>query len=164
MALNESLNDWLRLTLIPGIGSETQRKLLGAFGLPEAIFSATHSDLRNIIGDRLANALLETDNADLVRAACEWSTGDNQHILTIADHEYPQALLEIADPPTLIYVRGRLDLLNRPAPRFLEKLRRDSPKRIAGDNDVLYRCFIGQLDGAFGSAAKRSSHGQNKRG
>ena len=115
MALNESLNDWLRLTLIPGIGSETQRKLLGAFGLPEAIFSATHSDLRNIIGDRLANALLETDNADLVRAACEWSTGDNQHILTIADHEYPQALLEIADPPTLIYVRGRLDLLNRPA-------------------------------------------------
>ncbi len=115
MALNESLNDWLRLTLIPGIGSETQRKLLGAFGLPEAIFSATHSDLRNIIGDRLANALLETDNADLVRAACEWSTGDNQHILTIADHEYPRALLEIADPPTLIYVRGRLDLLNRPA-------------------------------------------------
>ena len=42
MALNESLDDWLRLTLIPGIGSETQRKLLGAFGLPEAIFSAAH--------------------------------------------------------------------------------------------------------------------------
>lgn len=115
MALNESLNDWLRLTLIPGIGSETQRKLLGAFGLPEAIFSAAHCDLRSIIGDRLATALLETDNADLVRAAYEWSTGDNQHILTIADHEYPRALLEIADPPTLIYVRGRLDLLNRPA-------------------------------------------------
>lgn len=115
MASTESLNDWLRLTLIPGIGGETQRKLLRAFGLPEAIFSATHSDLREIIGDRLATTLLEADNADLVRSACEWSSGDNQHIITIADREYPQALLEIADPPTLIYVRGRLDLLNRPA-------------------------------------------------
>jgi len=31
---------WLRLTLIPGLGGETQRKLLAAFGLPEAIFAA----------------------------------------------------------------------------------------------------------------------------
>lgn len=115
MSSTESLKDWLRLTLIPGIGSETQRKLLRAFGLPEAIFSAAHGDLREIIGDSLATALLETDNADLVRSACEWSSGDNQHVVTIADREYPQALLEIADPPTLIYVRGRLDLLNRPA-------------------------------------------------
>jgi hypothetical protein len=33
----------------------------------------------------------------------------------LADAEYPQALLQIADPPTLLYVRGRLDLLNKPA-------------------------------------------------
>ena len=115
MASTESLGDWLRLTLTPGIGGETQRKLLRAFGLPEAIFSAAHGDLREIIGDRLATTLLGTDNAAIVQTACDWATGDNQHIVTIADPEYPQALLEIADPPTLIYVRGRLDLLNRPA-------------------------------------------------
>jgi hypothetical protein len=35
---SEGLAAWLRLTLIPGIGGETQRKLLAAFGLPEADF------------------------------------------------------------------------------------------------------------------------------
>lgn len=38
MTDGESLTYWLRLTLIPGIGGETQRKLLAAFGLPEAVF------------------------------------------------------------------------------------------------------------------------------
>ena len=115
MLSTESLRHWLRLTLVPGIGSETQRKLLQRFGLPELVFSASRSELRDVIGDRLASALLETDNSDLVQTACDWSTQDNQHIVTLADSEYPQALLEISDPPTLVYVRGRLELLNRPA-------------------------------------------------
>ena len=114
MVSTESLSHWLRLTLIPGIGGENQRKLLRTFGLPDAVFSASHRDLRAVVGDRLALALLETDNSDLVKTACEWANGDNQYIVTIADSEYPQPLLEIPDPPTLIYVRGHLDLLNRP--------------------------------------------------
>ena len=40
-----SLAAWLRLTLIPGIGGETQRKLLATFGLPEAIFAAGRLEL-----------------------------------------------------------------------------------------------------------------------
>ena len=40
MIESEGLAAWLRLTLIPGIGGETQRKLLAAFGLPEAVFAA----------------------------------------------------------------------------------------------------------------------------
>ncbi|MBS1227157.1 MAG: protecting protein DprA [Proteobacteria bacterium] len=115
MAAGESLSDWLRLTLIPGIGGETQRKLLAAFGLPQAIFSAGHSAVRGVIGGKAASLLLDTDNQALVEQACAWSAGDHQHIVTLADPDYPQALLEIPDPPTLLYVRGRLDLLNRPA-------------------------------------------------
>lgn len=115
MLPTESLRHWLRLTLVPGVGSETQRKLLQAFGLPEAVFSAPRSELRDVVGDRIAAVLLETDNSDLVQTACDWSVGESQHIVTLADSEYPQALLEISDPPTLIYVRGRLELLNRPA-------------------------------------------------
>ena len=33
--------------------------------------------------------------------------------MTLADAAYPQALLEIADPPTLLYVRGNVDLLRK---------------------------------------------------
>ena len=34
-------------------------------------------------------------------------------MITLADAEYPQALLQIPDPPPLIYVKGRRELLNR---------------------------------------------------
>ncbi len=115
MADGESLSDWLRLTLIPGIGGETQRKLLAAFGLPGAIFGAEPSALHSVVGAKAASLLLESDNQTQVDRACAWAQGEHQHIVTLADPDYPQALLQIPDPPTLLYVRGRLDLLNRPA-------------------------------------------------
>ncbi len=111
----ESLAGWLRLTLIPGIGGETQRKLLASFGLPETIFSTSRSSLRSVIGEKTASLLLDTRNDDLVATACAWSESSAQHIVTLSDPEYPQSLLEIPDPPTLLYVRGRLELLNRPS-------------------------------------------------
>ncbi len=114
MNADESLSSWLRLTLIPGIGGETQRKLLAAFGLPEAVFSAGRSALRGVIGDKSASLLLESDNGEAVAAARAWSESVDHYIVTLADPEYPQALLEIPDPPTLLYVRGRVELLNRP--------------------------------------------------
>ena len=110
----ETLSGWLRLTLIPGIGGETQRKLLSAFGLPAFIFSAGRSALRAVIGDKAADLLLDTENAERVEAALEWSKGERQRIVTLADPEYPQTLLEIPDPPSLLYVRGRAGLLNKP--------------------------------------------------
>ena len=56
----EGLAAWLRLTLIPGIGGESQRKLLAAFGLPEAIFAAGRLATRSVIGDR-ADLLFDFD-------------------------------------------------------------------------------------------------------
>ena len=115
MAVGHALASWLRLTLSPGIGGATQRKLLKAFGLPEAVFSADRRALRELIGEKLTTLLLTTDNRSAVDAACAWTDVAGQHIVTLADGEYPQALLEIADPPSLLYVRGRLELLNQAA-------------------------------------------------
>lgn len=115
----ESLRAWLRLTLIPGIGGETQRKLLAAFGLPDAVFSAGHAALAGVVGDKAARSLLDSaEDAPhelAVAAALAWASQPEQQIVTLADDTYPQALLEIADPPSLLYVRGRSELLNRPA-------------------------------------------------
>lgn len=109
-----SLAAWLRLTLTRGIGGETQRKLLAAFSLPEHIFAASDSSLRSVIGER-ARFFAEDDCSEAIAAALTWSKQPGCHIVTLADAEYPQALLQIADPPTLFYARGRLELLNRPA-------------------------------------------------
>ena len=108
----ESLSSWLRLALIPGIGGETQRKLLAAFGLPEAVFGAEHSALRTIISDRVSRLLLDTRNEAAIETAIRWANLEGQSIITLADPEYPPALLEIPDPPIVLYVRGRLDLLS----------------------------------------------------
>ena len=73
MTEGESLSNWLRLTLVSGIGGERQRKLLRAFGLPEAVFSAGRSALRSVIGDKAADLLLDTRNEALVACAIAWS-------------------------------------------------------------------------------------------
>jgi DNA processing protein len=104
------LADWLRLTLVPGIGGETQRKLLAAFGLPQAIFEAGRLALRSVVGDK-ADLLLDTANGQAVDQALAWAEQPGHYIVTLADEAYPKALLEIADPPTLLYVRGRPELL-----------------------------------------------------
>jgi DNA processing protein len=44
-----------------------------------------------------------------------WLEAPGHHILTLADDNYPRQLLEISDPPALLYVSGRADLLSRPS-------------------------------------------------
>ncbi|MDP3538191.1 MAG: DNA-processing protein DprA [Azonexus sp.] len=106
----EGLAAWLRLTLIPGIGGETQRKLLAAFGLPEAIFSAGHLAARAVVGSR-AEPLFDFDPSEAVDRSIAWASQPGQHIITLADATYPKTLLEIPDPPSVLYVRGNLALL-----------------------------------------------------
>lgn len=112
MSDTAGLAGWLRLTLIPGIGGETQRKLLAAFGLPEAIFAAGRLAARSVAGDR-ADLLFDIDPTEAIDRSIAWAEQPGQHILTLADSAYPQALLEIPDPPTLLYVRGNPELLRR---------------------------------------------------
>lgn len=109
------MRDWLRLSLVPGVGPERQRELLACFGLPERIFAAGQFALAQVIGEKLATTLRTYDNAAQVEAALAWAKEPGNHILTLADAAYPQALLQIPDPPTLLYVKGRVELLNAPA-------------------------------------------------
>ncbi|MDD5175833.1 MAG: DNA-processing protein DprA [Sterolibacterium sp.] len=116
MPTDASLASWLRLTLIPGVGGEAQRTLLKAFGLPEAIFDASMAALRGVIGAPLAERLLQLDDPTTaeIDAALSWASESGNRILTLADEDYPQALLTSADPPIVLYLKGRVELLNRP--------------------------------------------------
>lgn len=116
MIADANLASWLRLTLIPGVGGETQRKLLKAFGLPQVIFEASAGALRDIVGAPATDRLLQADTAAAasIDAALRWAGEAGNHIVTLADDAYPQALLSSADPPILLYLKGRPELLNRP--------------------------------------------------
>jgi DNA processing protein len=115
LAQDFALRHWLRLTLIPGVGGEVRRQLLKTFGLPEAVFSAGAGALRAAVGSTAAERLLGHDCQADIDAAMAWAEQPDNHIVTLADAAYPQALLTAADPPVLIYAKGHLDLLNRPA-------------------------------------------------
>jgi DNA processing protein len=110
---------WLRLTLTPGVGPRTARELLSAFGLPTAIFDAGASALARIVSQPLASALAGAPDAPLrvaLDAAERWLDGGPQRAaLTLADADYPQALLDSADPPPVLFAAGDVAWLNRPA-------------------------------------------------
>lgn len=114
---HQEIADWLRLMHTEGVGDITAQLLLRTFGLPEQIFEQTHTQLTKVVSDRVARALLqpeqETLNAHIERTM-HWLMQTENHLMTLSCPNYPQHLLSIADPPTLLYAKGRIELLNAP--------------------------------------------------
>lgn len=115
--MNDSagLAAWLRLTLCPGVSSVQARALLAAFGLPERIFSAGLGALAKVVGDAKAQALLAFQDEGVIEAGLEWAAASGNQLITLADASYPKALFDIADPPVVLYAKGRVALLQRTA-------------------------------------------------
>ena len=114
MSAAAELADWIRLLETPGVGVDTARKLLSAFGLPASIFQQAHAALRAVVAPRVATALLTAPPPAMlaqIERTLAWAAGADNHVLTLADAAYPPQLLQIADPPILLYARGRIDLL-----------------------------------------------------
>lgn len=109
---------WLRLTETPGIGPVAARQLLAAFGLPQDIFRQSYAALVKVLPERQARALLaEPDGAlaALIERTIAWSAEPGNAIFTLADRGYPPRLLELPDPPTLLYAKGDLSPLRAAA-------------------------------------------------
>ncbi|WP_382153072.1 DNA-processing protein DprA [Hydrogenophaga sp. ANAO-22] len=108
---------WLRLLLTPGVGLDSARKLLAAFGLPEAAFAQPASAWQAVVGARVANALKqppENLEAQVDRTQAWLADATDRHILTLGDPLYPPDLLQMADPPVLLYVLGDVQALHHP--------------------------------------------------
>ena len=107
--------DWLRLAHTAGVGLQAARKLLGALGLPVNIFAAGPAVLRTLAPQRVVDALLKPADRALLERSLEWLAEPGNQLMTLADADYPALLLEIPDPPLLLYVKGQRELLARPA-------------------------------------------------
>ena len=113
----DELEAWLRLVETPLVGRDSARQLLAALASPEAVFSASNTTLRGVVGAELAAALAVAPEGFDERLERTWQwlhaeEGQARHILTLDDARYPQALLQTADPPLLLYVLGRAELLD----------------------------------------------------
>jgi DNA processing protein len=132
----ESLKAWLRLSLTPGVGNVTARALLLRFGLPEAVFEQSTSELQTIVSSAIGQQLrlIPLGLEDALKTTWEWlqtqadlgtSKVAHKRLLTLADTDYPSSLMLTPDPPCLLYVLGQtqhLHLLSPPdhqAPRAM---------------------------------------------
>ena len=113
------LTDWLRLALTPGLGDATARKLLARFGLPEQVFAAPYGDLAQAVGEaqarRVAAARADAAIQGRIEEALRWLEAPGSHVVTLADADYPRNLLDIPDPPAVLYLKGRREMLGCPA-------------------------------------------------
>jgi DNA processing protein len=115
MKTDAGLESWLQLTLTPGIGPAAIRGLLKQFGLPENVLSRPARDLAPLVAPAALEALRSNAVRESAAQALQWAQSPGHHILTLADDAYPRGLLEIADPPALLYLVGRVELLRREA-------------------------------------------------
>jgi len=104
---------WISLSNIPGIGAQTFCQLLKAFGTPDQIYSASLKQLRQVVNENIAHAITQGFDPLLYAASLQWLSQPNNHLVTLADEDYPRALLEISDPPAFLYAKGNLALLNQ---------------------------------------------------
>jgi DNA processing protein len=112
------LSGWIRLAQTEGVGTAIARKLLGVLGLPEQIFAATYSALIKVVPERIAVSLMSDATPEqeaYIARALDWAAMPGNRIVTLADADYPASLLTTDDPPLMLYVKGRLDLLRAPS-------------------------------------------------
>ena len=106
---------WLALNQIPGLGNAGICQLLAKFGSPDAIFSASISQLREIVDVEIARKINHGVDIETITPTLEWLKKDNAHVVTLADSTYPQKLLEISNPPVVLYAIGNVHWLNHPS-------------------------------------------------
>jgi len=109
---------WLRLSLEPGLNPADAYALLGAVGLPQHLYTHPVAELAQWVPGPLARQLAARPVPALaarIAAALDWVRHPDHHLLCLADPAYPRRLLEVGDPPLLLYVHGDPSLLSRPS-------------------------------------------------
>jgi DNA processing protein len=111
----DELSAWLRLSLSPGVGNGTARRLLAAFGSPQAVFDQTFTALGHVVTSLQAEGLLAAPDGLNAQVELTWrwlneasAPGTARDVIALGDATYPEALLATEDPPLLLYRLGQL--------------------------------------------------------
>jgi DNA processing protein len=111
----DSALSWLALTLTPGLASRLSARLLKEYGSPGEVFRAPLAHLERTLPGAVAQAVYKKQS--FKRAEKELASTqriERCRLLNWTEPEYPRTLLEIYDPPVLLYVRGDVSVLNHP--------------------------------------------------
>lgn len=111
----EQYAPWIALSLVEGLGNTMLCQLLLLLKSPEAILAASYAELRDTVSKDVAERIQRAmEHADIAKAL-DWLEQPDNHLITLADLHYPRRLLETDQPPPLLYAKGNLQILKRPA-------------------------------------------------
>ncbi|MDR2026195.1 MAG: DNA-processing protein DprA [Prevotellaceae bacterium] len=102
----------IALTMIPGVGGITAKKLMAAFGSPQAVFEAPRTKLENILN---VNSIRSFDKDRILMQAkkeLEFVKSNNVKTLFYTDDDYPLKLKLCDDAPAVLFVKGTVNLNN----------------------------------------------------
>ncbi|WP_321475223.1 DNA-processing protein DprA [uncultured Paludibaculum sp.] len=109
----EQLLHWLALRLTPGLGARKTSLLLEHFGSPEAIFRASTSELEAAgLAGSVARSISSGCAFEDAAEQQDQLTATGTQVVAFTDALYPPQLRQIYDPPPLLFVQGRLELLD----------------------------------------------------
>ncbi len=114
--MDEQRAAWVALALVPGIGPTRLHNLIEVCHTPIGALAAPFAFLCHVPGmSEAAAAAVKSTSVDAGRRVLEQMERAGAHVLVPSDAEFPASLLQIPDPPPVLFASGDLSLLRRPA-------------------------------------------------
>ena len=110
----DKLDAWLQVTHTPGIGNRYFKRLIERFQTAEAILSASPDELASLSIPQSAIEQLSNHDPHRIEPTLEWLDQPGHQAVTLNDSDYPPLLREIDDPPAILYLIGKRELLIQP--------------------------------------------------
>ncbi len=115
MELQASL-PWIALTMTPGIAARLSARLLRQCGSPDSVFRASLTNLEACnLSAPVAQAIFKKQTFWRAEKEVDAAPRVGCKLVNWTEPEYPQSLLQIYDPPVVLYVRGDASILNAPS-------------------------------------------------
>ena len=159
---------WVALSQIPGLSSQDLFALLRQFGHPQQIYSTSQASLRKVVSYAVAKRISDGPDEEASAIALTWLATPGNYLLTLADAAYPPALLEIPDPPPLLYAKGKLKQLDLAALAIVgsrhatlqgEKNAKDFARALSNAGYCVVSGLAMGIDGAAHRGALQGSSG-----
>ncbi len=104
------------MTMTPGIAARLSARLLREFGSPEGVFRASLTGLEACnLPAPAAQAIFKKQTFWRAEKELDSVRRIGCKLINWQEPEYPQALLQIYDPPVMLYVQGDASILNSPS-------------------------------------------------
>ena len=106
---------WLALSLTPGVGAGRGRRMVENFGGIDRLFAAPLTALEAAgLPAVAAQSISLGKSLELAAAELDHVRELGADVVVPGDAEYPRRLLEIYDPPLVLYLQGNAEIIDKP--------------------------------------------------